>query len=140
MSDRGYRRVEGSEGPRRAFRVTWGLRQGYGAEGRVLDLEEAVRAGARWMRRRAEAGEDFLTGMFTRAEVIYVNSDQGGAVDREPVAIFSGEVIPGRPGGELDDDAITALLDSLAGEVGASLDQEDVHVSYRDRAWTLQRG
>ena len=33
----------GSEGPRE-FKVTWGLRAGYGSSGRIYDLEEAVRA------------------------------------------------------------------------------------------------
>jgi hypothetical protein len=139
MKASGYRRVPGSEGARRAFRITLGLRQGYGADGRIYDIEEAVRAGSRWMRRRATAGEGFLTGMFTRGEVVYVSPDDG-AMDREPVAIFTGEVLHGRPGGDLPDDAIMALLDDLAAEIGGVLGQEDVHVSYQDRAWTLHRG
>ncbi len=34
----------GSEGPRREFKITWGLRAGYGTIGRIYDLEEAIRA------------------------------------------------------------------------------------------------
>lgn len=139
MTTHGYRRVPGSEGPRRAFRITLGLRQGYGAEGRIYDIEEAVRAGTRWMRRRADAGEAFLTGMFTRGEVVYVSPDEGGAADREPVAVFTGEVLPGRPGGDLPDEEVMAVLDDLAAEIGGVLGQEDVHVSYQNRTWTLRR-
>ncbi len=139
VTRRTYTRVPGSEGPRRAFRITLGLRQGYGPEGRIYDLEEAVRAGTRWMRRRADANEPFVTGMFTRGEVVYVNPGEGGG-DREPVAIFAGEVLPGMPGGELGDDEIVALLDDLAAEIGGVLGQEHVHVAYNDRVWTLRRG
>jgi hypothetical protein len=33
-----------SEGPWREFKITRGLRAGYGSSGRIYDLEEAVRA------------------------------------------------------------------------------------------------
>jgi hypothetical protein len=36
--------LSGSEGPRREFKITWGLRVGYGKTGRIYDLEEAIRA------------------------------------------------------------------------------------------------
>jgi len=36
--------VPASEGPRREFKITWGLRAGYGPSGRIHDLEEAARA------------------------------------------------------------------------------------------------
>ena len=36
--------VPTSDGPRREFKITWGLRAGYGPSGRIYDLEEAVRA------------------------------------------------------------------------------------------------
>lgn len=139
MSSPRYRRVLDSEGQRRTFRITLGLRQGYGPEGRIYDLEEAVRAGTRWMQRRAAAGEALLTGMFTRGEVVYANPAEGGSVDREPVAIFAGEVLPGTPGGELSDEAIEGLLDELAAEIGGVLEQQDVHVAYMERGWTLRR-
>ncbi len=38
-----YSVVEGSLGPRRDFRITVGLREGWDAEGRVFDVSEAVR-------------------------------------------------------------------------------------------------
>lgn len=135
----GYLREPGSEGPRRAFRITLGLRRGYGEEGRIYDVEEAVRAGLRWMRRRAGAGLPFVTGMFARGEVLYANPEEGGAADREPVAVFSGEVLPGMPGAGLSDEEVAALLDDLAAEVGEVLGQEHVHVAFRDRGWTLRR-
>ena len=79
--------VDGSDGPRRAFQISVGLREGWDAEGRVFDVSEAVRTARAWMRRRVEAGEPALSGMFTRAEVTYAWPHAGdGTVgsDREP--------------------------------------------------------
>src|SRR5256885_4495221 len=82
-----------SEGPRREFKITWGLRAGYGASGRIYDLEEAVRAAHRWMKQRDARSAPFLSGMFTRGDVVYAGSPEQHQ-DREPVAIFTGEVLP----------------------------------------------
>jgi len=129
--------VPTSEGPRREFKITWGLRAGYGPSGRIYDLEEAIRAGHRWMRERDARAEPFLSGMFTRGEVVYAGSEAEAAHDREPVAIFTGEVLP-LYAADLDDDAVRMLLDELAAEIGRVLEQEEVHVTYRDRTWTLK--
>lgn len=131
-----YRPARGSLGPRREFKITLGLRAGYGPAGRVYDIEEAVRAAHEWMMRRARRKDTFLTGMFTRGEVLYARSSQQS--DREPVAIFSGEALP-LTARKLDDATIEALLDELAVEMARALDQEEVHISYRDRTWTLRR-
>ena len=87
--------VDGSDGPRRDFRISVGLREGWDAEGRVFDVSEAVRTARAWMRRRVEAGEPALSGMFTRAEVTYAWPREDGTVgsDREPVAVFTGEAV-----------------------------------------------
>ena len=130
--------LPGSEGPRREFKITWGLRAGYGLAGRIYDLEEAIRAAHRWMRERDARGEPFLSGMVARGEVIYAGSDADAAQDREPVAVFTGEVLP-LYAGDLDDDIVRAMLNELASEIGNILEQEEVHVSYRDRTWTLKR-
>jgi hypothetical protein len=61
-----FRLIPASEGPRREFKITLGLRAGYGPTGRIYDIEEAIRAAHRWMRDRATRGEPFLSGMFTR--------------------------------------------------------------------------
>ena len=127
----------GSEGPRREFKITWGLRAGYGSAGRIYDLEEAIRAAHRWMRERDARGEPFLSGMFARGEVVYAGSDGDASHDREPVAIFTGEVLP-LYAGDLDDDTVRALLNELASEIGSILEQEEVYVGYRDRTWTLK--
>jgi len=129
--------VPTSEGPRREFKITWGLRAGYGPSGRIYDLEEAIRAGHRWMRERDARAEPFLSGMFTRGEVVYAGSEAEAAHDREPVAIFTGEVLP-LYAADLDDDAVRPLLNELAAETGRVLEQEEVHVTYRDRTWTLK--
>jgi len=114
------------------------LRAGYGPAGRIYDLEEAIRGAHHWMRERDARGAPFLSGMLTRGEVIYVGSPEA-THDREPVAIFTGEVLPLYASG-LDDDAVRELLNELAGEIGTMLDQEEVHIAYRDSTWTLKRG
>jgi hypothetical protein len=132
-----YKPVRGSLGPRREFKITLGLRAGYGPAGRIYDLEEAVRAAHDWMINRARRDATFLTGMFTRGEVLYARSPLH--TDREPVAIFSGEALP-LAARKLDDAKIEALLDDLAAEMARTLEQEEVQIAYRDRTWTLRRG
>jgi hypothetical protein len=131
-----YSIAPGSDGPRREFRITWGLRAGYGPSGRIYDLEEAVRAAHRWMKERDARGAPFLSGMFTRGDVVYAGSPEQHQ-DREPVAIFAGEVLP-LYAADLADAAVRDLLNELAGEIGQILEQEEVHVAYRDRTWTLK--
>jgi hypothetical protein len=131
-----YREVRGSQGPRREFKITVGLRAGYGPSGHIYDLEQAVRAAHAWMTRRARRSETFLTGMFTRGEILYARSPL--YTDREPVAIFSGEALP-LAARKLDDVTIEMLLNELAGEMARTLEQEEVYIAYRDRTWTLRR-
>jgi hypothetical protein len=132
-----FRLVPTSEGPRREFKITLGLRAGYGSAGRIYDLEEAVRTAHRWMRERAARAEPFLSGMFTRGEVVYADGGGEAASHREPVAIFAGEVLP-QYAADLDDGTVRALLDELAQEMGRTLEQEEVHIAYRERTWTLK--
>jgi hypothetical protein len=61
-----YMVVGGSDGPRRDFRISVGLREGWDAEGRVFDVSEAVRTARAWMRRRVEAGEPALSASIAR--------------------------------------------------------------------------
>jgi hypothetical protein len=124
--------VPASEGPRREC-----LRAGYGPSGPIFDLEEAIRAAHRWMRERDARAEPFLSGMFTRGEVVHAGSEAEAAHDREPVAIFTGEVLP-LYAADMDDDTVGMLLNELASEIGTILEQEEVHVAYRDRTWTLK--
>jgi hypothetical protein len=91
--------VPTSEGPRRELKITWGLRAGYGPSGRIYDLEETIRAAHRWTRERDARAEPFLSGMFTRGEVVFAGSETEAAHDREPVAISTGEVLPHYAGG-----------------------------------------
>jgi hypothetical protein len=139
MSDaKPYRLVPGSYGPRRDFRITIGLREGWDPEGRVYDVSEAVRTARRWMRRRVEAGMPALSGMAARAEVTYAWPKADGTVgsDREPVAIFSGQAVHAYLG-HLPDEEIEAMLNELAIELGQALGQERIYVAFCDRTWIL---
>ena len=132
-----FRLVPASEGPRREFKITPGLRAGYGSAGRIYRLEEAIRTAHRWMRERAARGAPFLSGMVTRGEVLYADSGGDAPSHREPVAIFTGEVLP-QYAGDLDDGTVRELFDELATQMGQCLEQEEVHIAYRDRTWTLR--
>ena len=134
---KGFSLVPTSEGPRREFKITWGLRAGYDPSGRMYDVEQAIRAAHGWMKERNARAEPFLSGMFTRGEVIYADSETEAAHNREPVAIFTGEVLP-LYAADLDDDAVRILLNELASDIGRILKQEEVHVAYRDRTWMLK--
>lgn len=140
MAEWEYETVANSRGPRREFKITAGLREGYDPDGRVYDLAEATKIALRWMTDRAGAGKPFLSGMFTRGEVAYAWRREDGSVgrDREPVAIFTGEVIPLYAGG-LDDDTVEGLLNELAGLLGAALKQERIYIAFRDRTWIVKR-
>jgi len=39
---------------------------------------------------------------------------------------------------DVDDGTVRALLDELAGAVGLALEQEEIHIGYRDTTWTLK--
>jgi hypothetical protein len=51
-----YSVVPDSIGPRRDFRISVGLREGWDTDGRVFDVSEAVRTARAWMKHRVEAG------------------------------------------------------------------------------------
>jgi hypothetical protein len=133
--------VPGSLGPRRDFRISVGLREGWDAEGRVFDISEAVRTARAWMKRRVEAGQPAVSGMFTRAEVTYAWPRPDGTVgsDREPVALFTGEVVHAYLG-HLPDAAIEAMLNDLAIQLGVALGQERIYVAFAERTWILDAG
>ncbi|HEY1779134.1 MAG TPA: hypothetical protein VGG79_01650 [Roseiarcus sp.] len=90
------------------------------------------------MRRRVEAGEPALSGMFTRAEVTYAWPREDGTVgsDREPVALFTGEAVHAYLV-HLSDAAGEAMLNELAAELGAALGQARIYVAFGDRTWIL---
>lgn len=136
-----YRVVPASHGPRRDFRIAVGLREGWDEEGRVYDVSEAVRTARAWMQRRVAAGSPALSGMFSRGEVTYAwrRPDGTAASDREPVAIFTGEAVHAYLG-HLPDEAIEAMLNELARELGAALGQERMYISFCDRTWILDAG
>jgi len=133
--------VPHSLGPRRDFRISVGLREGWDSEGRVFDVSEAVRTARAWMKRRVEAGQPALSGMFTRAEVTYAwpRPDGSTGSDREPVAVFTGEAVHAYLG-HLPDQDIEAMLNELAVELGAALGQERLYVAFCDQTWILDAG
>jgi hypothetical protein len=93
------------------------------------------------MKRRVEAGQPALSGMFTRAEVTYAWPRPDGTVgsDREPVALFTGEAVHAYLG-HLSDETIEAMLNELSIELGAALGQERIYVAFADRTWILDAG
>ena len=140
MTEWKYEQVPNSRGPRREFKITVGLREGFDPEGRVYDISEATKTALNWMTARAGRGAPFLSGMFTRGEVAYAwqREDRSVGKDREPVAIFTGEVIP-LYGGDLTDDEVEAMLNELAALLGQALRQERIYIAFCDRTWIIKR-
>lgn len=130
--------VPGSEGRRRDFRISVGLREGWDEEGRVFDVSEAVRTARAWMKRRVAAGQPALSGTFARAEVTYAwpRPDGTAGSDREPVALFAGEAVHAYLG-QLPDADVEAMLNELAKELGQALGQERIYVAFADKTWIL---
>jgi hypothetical protein len=121
------------------------IKHGNRAEGtdrRPLGADaDHVRTARAWMKRRVEAGQPALSGMFTRAEVTYAWPRPDGTVgsDREPVALFTGEAVHAYLG-HLSDETIEAMLNELSIELGAALGQERIYVAFADRTWILDAG
>ncbi|HEY3916159.1 MAG TPA: hypothetical protein VGL83_00115 [Stellaceae bacterium] len=123
-----------SRGERREFRITIGLRAGYGADGVIFDVAQAVAVAERWLADRQARGLAVLSGMMTRGEIIYAKD---GTAMREAVAIFAGEVQPSSPH-PTDADIETALND-LGSCLAQALDQEEISIAYRDEIWLMRR-
>jgi hypothetical protein len=54
----------------------------------------------------------------------------------ERIVIFTDKLLHGS---DIDDDAVQILF-NLVSEIGRILEQEEVHLPYRDRTWTLKAG
>ena len=138
---RDYAVVAGSRGPRRDFRISVGLREGWDAEGRVFDVSEAVRTARAWMKRRVEAGLPALSGMFTRAEVTYAwPRPDGPSVGPRAGRLFTGEAVHAYLG-HLPDAAIEAMLNELATELGVRARSQSASMSaFAEQTWILDAG
>ena len=72
---------EKARSERREFRITAGLRGGYGGEGVIFHVAQATRAIERWLGDRQAQGLPVVTGMITRGDIIY-GRDGGRCVSR----------------------------------------------------------
>jgi|KBSMisStaDraftv2_1062788.scaffolds.fasta_scaffold439779_1 hypothetical protein len=124
-----------ARGARREFRITAGLRAGYTADGVLFDVGQAVAIVERWVAERQRRALPTLSGMMTRGEIIYAKD---GVAQREPVAIFSGEIPPLEP--EPSDPEIEAALDELGARLAEGLLQEEISIAYRGEVWIMRRG
>jgi len=124
-----------ARGARREFRITAGLRAGYTAEGVLFDVGQAAAIVERWVAERQRRELPTLSGMMTRGEIIYAKD---GVPQREPVAIFSGEIPPLEP--EPSDTEIEAALDELGARLAEGLLQEEISIAYRGEVWLMRRG
>ena len=90
------------------------------------------------MKRRVEAGQGALSGMFTRAEVTYAWSVRTGpsAPTSNPSPCSQAKPVHAYLD-NLPDSAIVAMLNELAGELGAALGQERLYVAFADGTWIL---
>ncbi len=132
--------VLASRGERREFKITVGLAEGYGPTARLHTADEAISVVETYLKKRAAAGESYLTGTITTGQVVYAWPEGPGKAGsgHEAVTVYSGEVSPLYNSG-LSDELIRKMLDEMAAEIGGQLGQTRVYVAYRDEIWILQR-
>ncbi len=135
-----YKVVPGSRGTRRSFVVTFGLQEGYGDKARLHTVDEVVALIERHLKKRAAAGEPYLTGTVTEGQVVYAWPEDDGkvGVGHEPQATYAGEVSP-LYNADLSDEEVEVILNDLASEIGVALGQTRVYVAYRGDIWILQQ-
>jgi len=135
-----YSLVPGSLGPRRDFRISVGLREGWDAEGRVFDVSEAVRTARAWMKRRVEAGQPLCPACSpVRKSPTRGPPGRHGWFGSRTGALFTGEAVHAYLG-HLPDAAIESMLNELSIELGVALGQERIYVAFADRTWILDAG
>lgn len=137
-----YQTIKGSEGPRKSFQITAGLREGYGPTGKTHTMEAAVEAVLENLKARAAAGLPYLTGTVTTGEVVYAWPEGAGKAGggHEPVALYQGEVNPLYNRDLLDrPEAVREILNALAAELGSALGQTRVYVAYDGDMWILEK-
>ncbi len=133
-----YHRLRTQTNLRRSFALTMGLTEGYEGGNLTHEPAEAYEVALAWMKERIAAGQDYLTGIFTDATLVYAWNDPAGPVGRtEPALVFSGEVSVAYLS-HLSDDQVETLLDELAGRFGSALGQVRIYITYQDRAWVCQ--
>ncbi len=133
-----FKLVPGSKGARRSFAVTCGLQEGY-EDGTLHTFQEAVEVALEWMRGRAAAGEQYLTGTFVQGEVVFAWPEGPGKAGggHEATVIYQGEVSPIYNAGMTDEEAVE-ILNDLAAHLGTALGQTRVYVALCDQIWILQ--
>jgi hypothetical protein len=135
-----YKEVVGSRGPRRDFKITWGLSEGYAPHTKIHSVEEVISFVEEHLKTRAAKGMSYLTGSITTGVVVYAWPDGKGQAGggHEPVVMYGGEVSHLYNSG-LSDDVVRFLLDEMAIEIGRKLGQNRVYVAYRDEVWVFQK-
>ena len=100
------------------------------------DREEAIGAAHRQMRQRDARAEPSLPSMFPHGELSMWARKAKPFMIPERIVIFTGKLLHAS---DIDDDAVQILF-NLVSEIGRILEQEEVHLPYRDRTWTLKAG
>jgi hypothetical protein len=135
-----YRRLPADTQLRRSFSITVGLVEGY-QDCAAHDKSAAIAVHSAWMLDQIAAGQPYLTGVFTAANLSYAwprpEHGGGGQARVEPAVVFSGEVSVLYQAG-LADEKVMRLLDELAARLGSVLGQTRVYVAYRATTWVLE--
>lgn len=129
-----------ARGPRRSFKITAELTEGFAGRGRVthhaLTLHAIIE---QWMKEQILAGNVFLSGHVTETTLHYVSVQDGIPVlTGGPTVNYEGEVSVRRLK-EVPDEIIIEALNNLAAQIAEGLNQQYVIVSYRDETWSLER-
>lgn len=133
-----YRRLATEAAPRRTYRISVGLVEGFSDKGTLHDIKDAERVILRWISARIRAGQMFLSGTLAQQVVLYGIGDRTDArAISEPVAVFSGFVSVRRTPTPSDAE-VDAMLEELASQLGAALGQVRVNIENCDTTWVIE--
>lgn len=132
------KRLGDSAMEQKKFEVTFGLQQGYTAEGKTFSIEQARGFVKEWMELRIKNQQPFLTGMLDSMHLVYPvrNGETGKRVIEEPGAIYFGSLSPNYDKGRSDEEVVLTL-NSLARHLGEKMQQKRVYMSFCGKQWTI---
>ena len=134
-----YHKVQAKTDVLRHFRITCGLRSGYGSDCKEHSTETAMLTIHRWMRHRCNEGLQYVTGIVTSGYVLYTWPGAKGDDKPEPAAVFSGDISVVY-NADLEDNQVVEILNDLASYLGKYMNQTRVYVAYRKKTWIMEAG
>jgi hypothetical protein len=124
---------------KRAYKITFDLKEGYSPGGKVHSIEEVSRIISNWMTARLEASRPVLSGFLQVGQLIYPAKGKGkeaGPVTSNPSAVYMGELSTAEDSKRKNKE-VKDTLEALAFTLKNKLKQEAVYIIYRQENWCI---